>query len=298
MEWIVIALVPAVSWAFANICDKVLVSRFVRDGVSAGILTNVFSALLVVMLLPFAPLHPLPLGALVLIFLSGAIWGWNRLAYMQGISQEEATRVVAMMQLSPVLILLGSAFFFGEVLKPADFFAFVLILAGIVWISLKKMNKAFHFSPAMLWMALSTVLFAAATLLLKKTEVGDWWSALFWINLGFAAGSVPFLAFPPYYSSVRKAFSRRAARLTAILLLIGIFTLIGRAAYFVSLQLAPAAIVSVLASLQTVFVFILALLFTRYAPSIIKEDYRSIALLNKFGAIMLLLAGIALLYWG
>lgn len=298
MNWLLIALVPGITWGFASICDKILVSRFVKDGITAGILTNVFSAVFPLLLLPFWPIHMLPPAPTLLIFLAGVIWGWNRLAYMKGISLEEATRVVAIASLSPVVILLGSVAFFGEVLTSTHFASFALILTGVIWISLKKAGKAFHFSPATLWLLLSVAMFSAATLLLKKMAVDDWWSAVFLINVGFAAGSAPFLAFPRQFSAVRASFSRHAFPLMGMLLLINAFTLAGRAGYFLSVQLGPAALASVLASLQTAFVFILALLLTFFAPSIIKEDYHPGVMLGKLGAILLILGGIALLYLG
>ena len=262
MEWILIALVPAFVWSFAALCDKILVSRFVADGITAGILTNLFSAILIIALLPFAPIRELPLNVLLLLLLTGAIWGWNRISFVKGISLDEATRVVSIGNMSPVIILLGSAILFGEVLKPADFLAFVLIFAGVMWISIRKTKGVFHWSPALLWMFISASLFAIMTMLLKYAGMDDWWSALFWINMGFTIGSLPFLAFGPYLSNVKKAFSKSALPLISMLFLINILTLAGRAGYFIALQLGPAAIVSVLASLQTALVFILALVLS------------------------------------
>ena len=298
MEWILIALVPAVVWSFAVLCDKILVSRFIKDGIIAGILTNISSSIIVLLLALFCPIAYLPLNAILLILLAGALWGWSRIFFVKGISLDEATRVVAIGNVSPVIILLGSALFFGEALTGAHFLAFALIFAGIIWVSLRKSKGALHLSPAMLWMLLSAILFAASTLLLKGRGMDDWWTVLFWLNLGFGLGSVPLLAKRSYFSGARRAFSRNAFALLGMLLLINAFTLSGRAAYFVALGLGPAALVSVLASLQTAIVFIIALLLSLYAPSIIKEECTLRIFINKLGAIIIILLGIALLYLG
>src|SRR3990167_7008111 len=194
MEWILIALIPAVVWTFTSICDKVLVSRFVLNGITAGILTNLFSAILILALIPFFPISTLPTTTITLLLLSGAVWGWNRIAYLKGISLDEASRATAIGNISPVINLVGSALFFGEVLTITDFIAFALIFAGVMWISVRKEKGFFRFSPALLWMFLSASIFAIATWLLKYNAVDDWWSALFWINMGFTFGSLPLLS--------------------------------------------------------------------------------------------------------
>ncbi|HLD87467.1 MAG TPA: hypothetical protein VJB12_05390, partial [Candidatus Nanoarchaeia archaeon] len=79
MEWILIALVPAVVWSFAVLCDKILVSRFIKDGIIAGILTNISSSIIVLLLALFCPIAYLPLNAILLILLAGALWGWSRI---------------------------------------------------------------------------------------------------------------------------------------------------------------------------------------------------------------------------
>ena len=296
MEWLFIALIPPISWALASVFDKILVSKYVKEGIAAGILTNTFSGIVALLLLPFISLKSLSFSATLLFLCIGVIWGWNRLTYTKAMSMEEASRVLTIAQMSPVIILIGSTIFFGEILRPIDFIAFLLILIGVVWISLKKVAGKFHVTKAIWWMIPNVLLFALTTLMLKLTEISDWPIALFWINIGFVVGCLPLAFLPKYYSEIKRSISGKLLTIVGVLLSINLLTSLGRASYFVALQKAPAAIVSVLAGTQSIFVFFLAILLTFYFPKVLKEDHHVSTLLSKFLAIVLILIGIILLY--
>ena len=294
-SWVFIALIAPLTWTVATIFDKILTSRFVSDGITAGILTNIFSGFLILILLPIFPHSQLAPGLAGLFLLAGVVWGWNRICFVKGISMEEASRVVTIVQINPVLILIGSAILFKEIIGYIDLIAFAMILAGVLWISIKKVENSFQFSPATKWLVLNAFIFTATTLLLKKISIPDWWTALFWINLGFAAGSIPFLFLGNNFVRARTAFEKQPLKLFGVLLIINIFTLAGRAGYFAALGIAPAAIVAVIASTNALFVFIASILLSFIVPTLLNEEHSFASVLNKLGAIILIIVGIAIL---
>ncbi|TAL53471.1 MAG: hypothetical protein EPN86_04350 [Nanoarchaeota archaeon] len=292
MLWFLLSLVPPFVWGIGSIIDKILVSKYVK-GLHAGILTNFVSGLLPLVLVPFFPLKHVAFNSLIWIIGAGILWGCARLFYCLAISKEEASRVIPFFQISPILILVFSIFFLGEQINLLQALGFTAVLAGVLWISVRKKEKKLHFTDAIGDLIFYTIFITAAFLLLKSFSMADWWTSLILLNIGFAISTVPFLIFN--LKNVAYDVKKQPKQLGILLFSLSILTLIGRGAFFGALSLAPAAIVTVISSVQALFVLIFATYLSINAPQLIREDVSMKVLVSKIGAILLILAGVAVL---
>lgn len=295
MNWLFLALVPPLVWSMASMFDKMLVSRYLKSGFAAAMLTNTAGLAVALVLLLAFPIQRLPLAATVVIFLSGVLWGLGRLSYNMSLEKEEASRVVPFLQANPLIILVVSTLFLGERMGYSELLAFALILTGVVLVSVRHAKGKFHISRALPWLVLANVFLAAAFMVLKTQTQADWWTAIVWVNAGFAATPLVLLPFNGNYGRVRERVRGNGAKVFALWLGVGLLTLVGRAAFFGALRFAPTAIVSVMASTQTMFVLFFAAIITAWAPHLLREEISLRIVAGKAFAIALIIAGVALL---
>ncbi len=288
-----LALIPPFVWGVASIFDKVLVSRFIKDGLGAGIATNLASGLLPVLLIPFFVLEKLEPSIIVIVVASGIMWGLARLFYCLAIAKEEASRVVPFLQISPVLILIISTIFLGERLHILQIVGFLLVLTGALWVSVRKVKKSFHFSAALPHLIGNNICLTIAVLILKGASATSWWSALVWLNVGFALSTLPWLAISKSRIALRTGLARPAAWF--VLAGIALLTFVGRATFFGALKGAPAAIVTVISATQTLFVLLFAAGMTLFLPHVLSEELSVKVIVSKGAAIALIMLGIAVL---
>ena len=166
MEWFLLALIPPFVWGIAAIFDKILVSRYV-SGMHAGILTNLASAILPLVFVPFFSINEAPIATIIGLIIAGILWGCARLFYCIAVSKEEASRVVPFIQVSPVFILLISLIFLKETINLLHALGFISVLAGVLWISVRKKEKKVHFTKAIKELALHIVCITFSFIILK-----------------------------------------------------------------------------------------------------------------------------------
>ena len=294
MNWILVALIAPIMWSIATIFDKILVTKFQPDGLAAGILTNVSAGILSLILSLFFPITTFSNNLALTFVFCGIIWGFTRIFWVLAMAKEEASRVSTITQVTPVLILIGSIIFFKETFSGMDLLAFAMILAGALWISVKKVKGSVHISDALIFIIGNIVFFTATTLILKTISGKDTWTSLFWINMGFAASA--FFLLPFKGKEAIMTIKRHHFKVSAILFLIAFLTLGGRTSYFLALEMAPAALVAVITTTSSFFVLIMTTILSAYAPNILKEEVSAGALISKIGAIVLIILGIAIIY--
>ncbi|MEK6967800.1 MAG: EamA family transporter [Nanoarchaeota archaeon] len=294
MIWLLLSLIPPFVWGIGSILDKILVSKYIK-GLHAGILTNLVSGLLPLLILPFFHLKQVSLNSIFWIVCAGILWGCARLFYCLAISKEEASRVIPFFQISPVLILIFSFFFLHDTINSKQALGFTAILAGVLWISVRKKEKKLHITDALGDLIIYTFFITSAFLLLKAFSKNDLWVSMIFLNIGFALSTVPFLIFNNNWQNVIKDIKKQPKPLFTILISLALLTLIGRSTFFAALAIAPAAIVTIVSSVQALFVLVFATYLSINLPHLIKEDVSIKVLVSKTGAILLILLGVAIL---
>lgn len=212
--------------------------------------------------------------------------------YSKALMVEEVSRLAPLFQFIPIFVILLSVPFLGEILSAQKYFGIALIVLTSILISYKKSENGNSLSYTFKLMLPFTAIIAVFTVL-NKYLLGylDYWSLFFWMMIGSWIGVMIMLAF----SKPRKEFFNVVPQLgkrTFLVVLTGegayvlgtIFFLIATSSGYVSL-------VSALAGLQQVFVFIFMLLISLFVPTILKEEISKSVVALKIFAIALMFVG-------
>src|ERR1700688_4901917 len=129
MPWLLFAILGPLSWAVSTHIDKYLVDKYFHNSDTAVFI--VFTAMAAVFALPVIwLLEPsvlsLPLLAVAVMTVSGALFMGAMLFYLRAIQSEEASAVAPFFQLSTIFTLLLAYLFLGE--RPGHFSVSSLLL--------------------------------------------------------------------------------------------------------------------------------------------------------------------------
>lgn len=298
MSWIFLAIAATFLWAVANLFDKALRTRHLRDSVALTASFGLFTVFFAGILFLFIGLPVIPPANAAAAFIAGAIVTYAIIPYFKALSLEETSRVIPMWHFASVFTLILAVIFLGEILAPLSYAAFALMLAGGFLISVRRIKGMLRLSPAMAFMLLSSFLFAVSDVLLKFSySTGIFWDTYLVAFSGGALSQLSLFALP----SVRKSFSglmplrphRRGFILFVLLSALTGFS--GGLLWNNAILLGPVTLVSVFTGFQSFFVLILATACSIRLPLFMKEAVDARTMGVKLVAIALMAAGLLLL---
>lgn len=276
MEWFFLALLAPIVWALGNHIDAFLVRSFIRDGHdedshSVGSLIIV-SCLVGLLLLPIcAIIEPdvfsVAWNSRFTLMVVGILEGLSILAYLYVIAREDIASVAAWFNLVPVFNLLLGYFLLGETMAASQIIGFIIIIAGLCILSVKKTELGFIFKKrVVILMLLASLGYSLMTVLFKfSADVESFWESSFWQYIGLSILAISLFAFIPVY---RKAFLRvfaaRGPAFYGINLVNEFLYIVGTMVSNYASLLAPVALVSLVGSFQPLIVIALGLLIVLF----------------------------------
>jgi len=242
-------------------------------------------------------LLPAPFLVVGAAILSGILVAPALVLFFSAMQKEEVSRVVpAIGTFTAFFTFALSYFILGERLSGYVFLAFIFLLAGGALIEAHSFKHLF--SKKLFLLEISSGILFAATYVLQKYafEGTNDVSAFLWARLGSAGVAFLFL----FDKEIRghlmpkrlKAIGSAKIELyIASRVLAGIAPLI----ILMAISLGSVSIVNALQGVQFVLLFFLALLFSRFWPSIFREEFRPAVILQKVTATVFIGIGIGLL---
>lgn len=216
--------------------------------------------------------------------------------YTYVISKEEISSIVPILGFSSLFVLILSTIFLGEFLTIVNYAGFALLfLAGLV-ITVEKVKSSLRVNKTLL-IALGGAAGIAVSMILMKffylTE--NFWNGFFWFNVGGFLGTLVILFLPGNLLHLKNNARLLSRKVVALFLLTAGFVFLADLSILYAIKLGPVSLVYVIGSTQMAFVFIIALLLSRYFPSILKERTDRKTLLKKSVAIAIMIVGLVLL---
>ena len=294
MDWLVFSLIARVFWAGDNIVDKLLIGKYIKNPYVLTLLGGIAPLIISVIIFLFYKLEWIGLVPTVVILLAGIIQIIAVFAFYKALAKEEVSRVIPLFQLTPVFVLILSAFFLKENLTINQYIGFILILLGGFFVSLKRIEGVFKLRKAFWWMILSSSIYAIQAIIIKSLYVN-----YSYLNLTFYHGIgifIPTFALLTFSSKSRNSFTREFSNLNIKgWLIVGLAAIFIAGAYLSGLwafRTGSASLISVLRGFQSIFVFIFSLVLSIWLPKILKEELASGVLLTKVIAISLMIVGL------
>lgn len=287
--WVIYSLLASVSIAVVSVIDKSVLSNWMADARGSFFAFTLIEMLSGVIALLLLGLPVLPLGATVMALGTGAAFSLSTLFYFRAIQSEDVTRVVPLYNLAPIVVAVLAGAFLGEVFAPVKYLGILLIVAGAVLLTLKRV-RGFRFGKGVAWMLLAIAAVATAAVVSKyMLATVDPWTLFAYGKLGTFFAGLPF--FVPGGRAFAAAFRRHGMRVViftglseGITSMTTIFFLYAGSTGYVTL-------VNALISTQPFFLLLFTVILSRYWPQVIKEDIEGRLLARKALAIAMMLAG-------
>lgn len=256
--------------------------------------------LLVIVLIPFVGFSIPDTPQIVLSLLAGTIFIFALFGFFTGLEYYEVSRIVPAVGALLPLFTFGLVFLFSggkEILILREFFAFLLLILGSVFISLVT-GKKISFKSLQI-SALTAFLFALSFVLAKYVYLAQpFWSGFISMRVGGFLAALCFL----FSKQVRDEIFRRKStfqRKTGTIFLgnqvvgASAFLLQNWAIALVPLSLLP--FINALEGIKYVFLLSFTTLLSLKFPQILKEEISRKTIIQKIIAISLIIGGLVLL---
>ena len=298
MYLILLAALSPLIWAVVNHIDKYAVEKYMhgRDPGALILFTGLAAYVMGAAVYLFGHVHLLPLRTAILMIGGGAMLIFSYIPYLYAMAKDEASNVAPLFQLITPLSYIFALIFLGEHVGFLPSVAGALIFFGALTLSFDF--KRFRFKRrSFLLMLLASVMIAGNVVIFKFFALEtSFWATAFYDLVGAAlGGTLLFLCVGRYRRTFIAVIRQHRHNVVGVNLLAEILSILSRLINgFVSLLL-PIAVVQFVNGLQPLFIMVIGILLTVFLPNISKESIDKKALLQKGAAVILMIAGFALL---
>lgn len=293
MTWIILALLAPVCFSVANILDNYLSTKITK-----GTATLVFySAVFNILFLPFLFFEGFPQlpsvgewGVILIIAALEVLWLFP---YFKAYEHDDTSIVASLFSLGKILVPIFAFFIVGEVLAPAQYIGFLIIILASVLLTAQDI-RALKFNASLYLMLLSSAIVSLQAVLYKHTFFTvDWVTGLFWSRV---LSFVIVLAFLLHRTTRREVREQLTGfkKLAIPLVLVELFSFAGMALLTYVLVTQPATVVESIASIQPIIVLLLAFLFAKKYPDLFNESVEKKDVWKKIVLFVVMGIGIAI----
>ncbi len=294
---LLLAVIPPIIWAAGNHADKYSVDRFMKGRTPGAlvIFTGVAAAIFAACIFLLRLVSPVALAEASVMVASGLILILSYVPYVHALQTDEATNTASLFQLVTPCVYIFGLIFLGERLPFLKLCAGSLIFIGALVLSFDFTR--FHIRRRTLFLILlASVMIAANVIMFKFFGLRtDFWTTCFYDMIGTALGGAVLFSIPQYRADLISAIRKFKYRVVALSLAIEASGISARLLFgFVTLSV-PAALVQFVNGLQPLFIVLIGIFLTKWAPHLGQEAIDRRSLIRKFSAILIMLLGLVLL---
>jgi len=298
ISWVVAALGASLLFGLINNLDSHLMARRM-PGARAFLL--VFSIVILVFIQPFIYIFPLPVDLDFVILASALASALMRslatILLLFALKSEEVVRVVPLTYTYPVFVALAAVPLLGESLNAMQWLAIIIIAAGAVAVALRPGADGSGRSLGKLFplLVLSALLFAGADLSGKYAleEISSF--TLYWMSMLMLVVLCLGISLRPKVIKSLKTV-KNPRKVGALVVLNESVVMCAVLLSFWAMKNGPISLVSTILASRPVFVFIGAVVLSRIFPGFVYWQSDRRTLIYKLAGILLIVAGIAIIY--
>ncbi|HSW88113.1 MAG TPA: EamA family transporter [Candidatus Saccharimonadales bacterium] len=295
----IFAILSYALYATVNYVDKFVLEKYKINPVVLTIYTGISALIATCIILLFTGFHSIDFSTGSIIVISGILTQLYLIPYFKALRLDEASRVIPLFQLSPIVVLFLGFLFLGEIFSFKQYIGAALIIGASLLLTIEKLDlKIIKLRPALYYAMLSCTLYGFAIFLFKigLTQDISFWIALPYEGLGIVIGSVCILFYKNNFSQfikITKIMNKKIFIYTSFNDLVFIAS---RYTQYFALTLLSASIVSLLGGFQPIFALLYGLLLSLWFPKIIKEIISPKNISIKIAAILIVCIGLYLLF--
>lgn len=290
VEWFYFALLSSVLISGVNIIDKILISDY-KIPPLVYVLVISATSLMPLITLAFFHLTPLPLGILAFTILVGFVRIYYILPYFKALMVEEMSRVIPLLQLTPVFVLILSSVVLHEALRPQDYVAFGLLVLGGTLFAI-RLTKGIRISLAFYLMILASFLLALYSVALKYLfSVQDFYTIFIWVQIAGFITFFQFIPFRPFRSSLVTTYKIISRQIGIIIVAEQAVAYVSVFAYNYAIAHGPITLISSVGATQPLFVLLFATILSYRFPRVLREELTRMDVALKVLGLIAIFAG-------
>ncbi|MEI7826487.1 MAG: DMT family transporter [Euryarchaeota archaeon] len=290
VEWFYFALLSSVLISGVNIIDKILISDY-KIPPLVYVLVISATSLMPLVTLAFFHLTPLPLGILAFTILVGFVRIYYTLPYFKALMVEEVSRVIPLLQLTPVFVLILSSLVLHEALRPQDYVAFGLLVLGGTLFAI-RLSKGIRISLAFYLMILASFLLAVYSVALKYLfSMQDFYTIFIWVQIAGFITFFQFIPFRPFRSSLVTTYKITSRQIGVILIAEQAVAYIAVFAYNYAIAHGSITLISSVGATQPLFVLLFATILSYRFPRVLREGLTKMDIVLKVLGLIAIFAG-------
>jgi transporter family protein len=283
---LIFAIISPFLWGFMNVLDKYVVSYKVKNPLSFAPVSALVNLIFGIILALFLKWQVSSFSSILFPAIAGILLGSQYFFYYLIMKKEDAPNFIGFMYVYPLLVALLSFLFLNEKLSLIGYIGVIFILAGAVFLSIKRKNTKIKAAGWMLCVMIVVGAFYEFFVKVSTNNISGFNGLA--VNLVFMGLTVLTLLFN---KNVRTGFKREFKNIKWSLLS-EFFTFTGILTLYLAMAKLPATIVSSVATLQPLAVILFEKIFHRRFKKIVSEA----SLAKKIIPIIMIVLGIILLY--
>jgi len=298
LDWVSASLVSAALLAIVNVVDSHLIAKRLPSLQSYLLILGFLVLLISVVLISLFPLpKDLDSWSLVMALLSGVLRGVSVYIMFYTLKQEEVSMVIPIVNSYPILVALFAMPILGEFLRTSQWMAIFVVVLGVILASFRGDSGS-----RIIWSGRVLGLLFASSILWALSEVTAKYALALISPWQMYALSHFSIAFVFLIISVRprilKELLRHDKRNSALIIVIFNETIavISVVLFYWAMERGPVSLVSTIASTRPVFVFIYALVISRFSEFLLEQRATKGILLLRWIAITMIVSGVAIIY--
>lgn len=300
MLWLILVIIGYFLNAVATLISKWLLIKDIPHPVVFTFYIGVLN-LVALVLIPFGFYVP-SIGHIAIALISGLAFAWAMYLMAKALHVDQASQVAPMIGgLQPIFVVLFAMWFLPEQLAGLRQYTgiLLLILGSIVMaLEVKKRHWYSHkqrFTESIGWILGSSVLFGLSYALLDLVYIQQGFvSGFVWSRIGTFVFVLILALIPGNWKIIRKSTKQSGPKAKGWFMLGQIAGAVSFLLIAYAISLGPVTIINALQGIQYVFLFVLVVVLARHNKKLLDEPLTSSIIIQKVIAIILILAGLAL----
>jgi len=293
MSWLTLILISVIFSSLVSIFDKFYCSKKIKSVYSFAFLVNFFYLFYVATTVIILKKSFVLDWSIVFSALSGLTYFFMWIFWWKAMVSGEASRVVAIASVGPVISAFLAVIFLNEVLSINKWLAILLVVAGAILCTWEKKKKR-GFNQAYLYAFVATCFGAVGNIIVKFSTTNT--HALVVNSISFFA-TFPLFLLMLKNKEVYIEVKNNLKNIRSFILLL-FRSLIGYSAicfYMLAVGAGPISLVVAVNSSAPLLVFIYSTLFSIFLPKIVKEELSKETLFTKSIAIVMIVVGVVVI---
>ena len=271
MSWLISALSARALWAGSNLVDKALLEKYIRQPL-LYLWVNGLVGLLPVVIVFWRPISWPSTQLWPLLALTGCLSIYALLPYYRSLQLTEASRVVPLWHLTPLIVLLFGFILLHEVVGVSQIFGISCLASGGLLLAGDQLFP-FKLNRAIGYMLLADLLYASELLCVKYiyATAPNFATGLVWLSVSSALALIPSVLFKPWRQGLWQHWQNLRPTVKSAALGNGVINLAAIALNQFAIAQVAVALASSVDATQSLFVLGLSLLASRRWPQIFNE---------------------------